>query len=194
MGDSQPESEPGSGVRFFSSANTAKIGRFTIPFPFSAILGILAMPALLVAAALSVPYSIVRGYVVARREEQFETHLRALGRTVHWEEAILEVTRGRGSFIVEYLSLKGPIRLWFTTDNLKEISPEPCCFDEFPWFEESHEGFFTWCRTRCTDLEHGNAKLVDIGKVDRSTLRASLETCRRQQRCVSCGHLRNRRS
>lgn len=89
----------------------------------------------------------------------------------------------------EYISIKGPYRLWVTSENLAEASPFPCCFEELPWFDEGYKDFFQWCRSRYTASATGIAKLVDIHDVPEETIRTSLGFLRTNRRCVSVGHL-----
>ena len=113
-------------AQFFSTENTARIGRVTIPFPFSALLGILAVPVLFVAAGVSIPVTLVREWRARRREERFAAQMRKIGRSISWAEARSEVERGHGTFIGEYLSLKGPYRLWWTSVYVSVSSPHKC--------------------------------------------------------------------
>jgi hypothetical protein len=175
--------------RFFSTENTAQFGRFTIPFPFSAIIGILAIPLLFIAAGLSVPYMAVRNILESQREGAFRRTMSLAGRTISWPDALLEVSDSHGTLLEEYISIKGPYRLWVTSENLAEASPFPCCFEEFPWFDEAYKHFFQWCRSRYTAPDTGIAKLIDIHDVPEETIRASLGFLRTNHRCVSVGHL-----
>lgn len=188
QGDATPDSPRGDSGLFFSQENTAQIGRFTIPFPFSAIVGILALPLLLIGGALSVPYTAVRNFVVARREEKHRRAMELAGRTIAWQDALSAVHQAQGTFVEEYFSFKGPYRLWFTAENVAQTSPFPCVFEELPWFHDCHEAFFEWTRARFTDVG-GNAKLVGIQNVPPGTIRKALAEERQSQRCVSIANL-----
>lgn len=172
-------------AQFFSTENTARIGRVTIPFPFSALLGILAVPVLFVAAGVSIPVTLVREWRARRREERFAAQMRKIGRSISWAEARSEVERGHGTFIGEYLSLKGPYRLWWTSDDVSVSSPHKCCFDEIPWGETESSDFFDWCCSRLTDAHNGTARLVELGANDGSVVRQVLRTFGDARRYVS---------
>lgn len=174
-------------VRFFSRENTAHIGRLTVPFPFSAILGILAIPVLFIGAAVSIPLSALHRSAERRRESRISESLRQAGRTIRWADALSEVNQNGGSFIEEYGSLKGPYRLWFTPENIVESSPHPCCFEQLPWNDEDFGEFFKWCHARFTDIENGSARLVEIPPPPDQGLATALEQSRRGRRCVSIG-------
>lgn len=171
--------------RFFSRSNTAHFGRVTIPFPFSAIIGIVALPLLFVGAGLSLPFTAVRRFVVNWREEKFRRKMSRAGRTISWPDAVIEVERSQGTFVVEYISAKGPSRLWVTSDDLAQTSPSPCCFEMWPWPAEVYRDFFRWCGARYTASDHGLARLVEIKDVPYETLSATLDCSRTNKRCVS---------
>lgn len=152
------------------------------------MLGILAIPVLLVAAAFSMPLSAFHRSAEQRRESRIVDALRQSGRTICWADALCQVNLNRGSFIEEYGSLKGPYRLWFTPENLDASSPHPCNFEEFPWTDDDELGeFFKWCHARFTDIENGSARLVEITELQDESYAASLQHCRRERRCVSIG-------
>jgi hypothetical protein len=185
--DGQSSGIHGQGVRFFSRENTAHIGRFAVPFPFSAILGILAIPVLFIAAAVSIPVSALHRSTERRRESRVAERLRQAGRTIRWADVLSEMNQNRGSLIEEYGSPKGPYRLWFTPENIVELSPHPCCFEELPWSEEDFGEFFKWCHARFTDIQSGSARLVEIPPLPDEGFAAALERSRRGRRCVSIG-------
>jgi hypothetical protein len=169
---------------FFSRENTARIGRFTVPFPFSAILGILFIPLICIAAPLSIPVTFVSRYFSRRSEKRFAARMKTVGRWLTWNEALSEIEHGRGTLIGEYLSAEGPYLLWWTPDDVSAISLHPCCFEELPWLWESDE-FFDWCRSRFTDPAAGTASIVDLTGMDRRSVSRALESLQTDHRCVS---------
>jgi hypothetical protein len=83
------------------------------------------------------------------------------------------------------LSLKGPVRLWWTSDDVPAVSPHPCLFEEAPDSLESiNSEFDAWCRSRYTNPQSGVAQLVVLRDVDRERIHQSLTEFRRQHRHV----------
>ena len=170
---------------FLSRDNVAKIGSLTIPFPFSALLGVLFILVLLIAAPLSVPISWTMRYFERRREDRLAIALRGRGRSISWQQAKAEVGLGHGTLIGEYLSLKGPFRLWWTPESIAEISPYPCCFEKLPWGIEEAAAFFLWCRSEFTDVPNGRALIVGRTAVASAEIRNPLEEACLRHRFVS---------
>jgi hypothetical protein len=171
---------------FFSRRNTAKIGRFTIPFPFSAILGLLMIPVLFIGVAISIPVNLVGRSRNRRREAGFAMEMRAVGRWISWNEASTQAEKG-GTFIVESLSCKGPSR-WFTSEDVSKTSPYPCCLEDWPWAFENGTDFFEWCRARFTDPVFGSASIVGPNETERDQIPRLLVEFRTQRRVVSIAH------
>lgn len=164
-----------------------RIGRFVIPFPFSILVSLIFLPLLFIAAGISVPVTVIRRYLQRRAERRVAEGLRHGGRVVEWSEA-----RGRceckgGTFIEEYLSLKGPWRLWWTPDAVPGLSPLPCCFAEYPYAEADgqYAEFWRWCGGRYCDLKEGTAHLVVVRKEEEAEVSETLRRLRVEQRVVS---------
>jgi hypothetical protein len=85
----------------------------------------LIVPLMLVGAVISIPYSKIRRRTMARREERFTESMRLSGRVMDWEDFVRELDQGNGMLIVERFSFKGPIRLWWTRDDLYKTCPYP---------------------------------------------------------------------
>lgn len=168
-----------------------------IPFPFSLLVSLLAIPLLVIGAVLSFPVMKVQSRLERRREQRVLEQLRAVGRYRSWAEAIGDVRAGDGMFILEFLSVKGPCRLWWTPEDVPVLAPFPCCYAELPWEasfeEEGTKDFFLWCRSRLTDLQTGTALLVDREGVDPAESRSSLDAARAEQRIITIGHLPDHR-
>jgi hypothetical protein len=82
------------------------------------------------------------------------------GRTIDWEHFIREINEGHGTLIVERFSFKGPIRMWWTGDNIYEVCPYPLV----DWLTMARDTNFDalrgWCHNRYTGTS-ANALLVE---------------------------------
>ena len=117
------------------------------------------VPLAFIAAGLSIPYSFFRKHLVRRRELRFQESMELLGRVISWAALIKELDKGEGTLIVERFSLKGPIRWWWTTENLYEICPYPLA----DWLTMISDSDFQsarkWCSERYTGAG-GRALLI----------------------------------
>src|SRR5690349_18357124 len=95
---------------------------------FGPVIGtVVFLPLLFLAAGFSIPYGVVRRISRKRRALRFEARMAAVNRTMTLEEFIGRVDRGEGSYICEYKTpFKGPIRLWWTPDDIYSKTPFPC--------------------------------------------------------------------
>jgi hypothetical protein len=136
------------------------VERRTKPVDLGPVGGILLLPLLLAAGALSIPYALVARRVVARRERRFNNCMKADGRTMEWAQFIREINDGHGTLIVERFSFKGPVRMWWTGENIYEVCPYPLV----DWFTMTKDASFDelrdWCRNRYTGAT-SSALLVD---------------------------------
>jgi hypothetical protein len=132
------------------------------PIRFGRAASLLLLPLLplaFLAAAMSIPYTKIRRSRMARREGSFAESMKLRGRVMEWADFIGEVDRGNGMLIVERFSFKGPIRLWWTRDNLYKTCPYPLV----DWFTMANDTTFDpvrdWCHTKYTGVR-GEAMLV----------------------------------
>jgi len=129
------------------------------PIQISPLLSPLLLPLLFVVGAVSIPYSRIRRRIVVRRELRFTESMRIRGRLMDWADFVRELDGGNGMLIVERFSFKGPIRVWWTDDNLYETCPYPLV----DWFTMAKDATFDpvrhWCRMRYTGVT-GEAMLV----------------------------------
>lgn len=95
------------------------------PIKLGPVAGVLLLPLLLVGGVLSIPFTMVWGRVKSRRERRFANTMKADGRIIEWERFISELNAGHGTLIVERFSFKGPIRLWWTREDVYEVCPYP---------------------------------------------------------------------
>jgi hypothetical protein len=140
------------------------------PINLGPIGGLLLLPLLLVAAVISIPYEKIRRRRVARREDRFMECMRLRERVMKWEDFIRELDGGNGMLIVERFSFKGPIRLWWTRENVYKTCPYSFVDWETMAFDASFDPVRDWCRTRYTGAS-GEAMLVSGTKDQWRTIR-----------------------
>jgi len=110
--------------------------------------------------------------VKSRRERRFANTMKADGRLIEWERFMTEINAGHGTLIVERFSFKGPIRLWWTREDVYEVCPYPLV----DWLTMARETSFDavrdWCHSQYTS-NTGSALLVDGSKEQWRTIRGS---------------------
>lgn len=152
--------------------DNAFVKRRKKPIVLSRATGVLMLPLLLVGAPLSIPYTAVARRLRARRERQFSQSMRVTGRTMDWARFIREMKDGHGTLIVERFSFKGPIRMWWTDDNVYELCPHPLV----DWLTMATDADFDaardWCHERYTSAK-ASALLVDGSKEQWRTIRGN---------------------
>jgi hypothetical protein len=128
---------------------------------------LLFIPFMFIAAGLSIPYSLVACRVQRRNEEAFQVSMTSLGRVMRWSDFVRALDETRGTAILERYSFKGPVRWWWTSENIYDASPYPTV-DWLTMFDESFLPFAEWCRERYTSPEQGQAFLVGRGPEEES--------------------------
>src|SRR5215472_1813282 len=132
--------------------------------------GVVLLPLLLVGGVLSIPYTTIARRVRSRRERRFANCRKADGRTIDWVQFIRAINDGHGTLLVERFSFKGPIRKWWTADNVYAVCPYPLV----DWFTMENETSFDtvrdWCHKRYTS-NTGSAMLVNGSKEQWRTIR-----------------------
>jgi hypothetical protein len=137
------------------------------------------LPLLFIAWAVSIPWSSLRRVVVRRRERRFSQQMSAAGRTMAWEDFEGALNEKRGTAVGEYLSLKGPFRLWWTPDDIPLLSPHKCDRgNHYAWLEHEFMPFFDWCRKQYTDPQTGTASLVIVPREEGVHLKDRLNDAR----------------
>jgi hypothetical protein len=181
VGDDHPRINDGATgrVSFFGK---------TIPFPLSVVLFVPLVAGLLFAALLSIPVTLIWRAVKRRQERRFAMEMKEANRLVSWAEACSFMENGPGCLIGEHLSMKGPVRLWWTHDDVSAPASGAGHFEEMPNSPESLESlnfeFEESCRSRYTCAESGTALLVNLSDTEADHAREKLADYRRQQRCV----------
>lgn len=139
------------------------------PIKLGPVAGVLMLPLLLIGGALSLPYAMVWRNVMFRRERRFTKSMKAAERVIDWEHFLPEINAGHGTLIVERFSFKGPIRMWWTREDVYEICPYPTV----DWLTMARDTGFDvvrdWCHSKYTS-NTGSALLVDASKEQRRTI------------------------
>ena len=131
------------------------------PRDFGPVVGCLVgLPLLLMGALLSVPYLGVFTLVWKAKERLLTRKMEKEGRVVKWGEFLDALDQNRGTLIAEWETNKGPVRLWWTPDDIYGLTPYPCGDHvSMSWFGE-----FSPFRKRCFEKyaspTTGNALLV----------------------------------
>jgi len=149
-----------------------------------AVAGILLAPVLALVACVANPYIVVLGWMRQHREHRFRMRLKSRGRLMPWAEFVrtMRGSSGTGSAggtcIEERFSPKGPVRFWWTPEDVQGESPYPI----IDWFTmrkgRGAEPFIRWCRERYTRADGSGAVLVDTGLVSHRDIYALWSQCR----------------
>lgn len=184
--ESAPNLYPPQSTDDIAGEEGTKLFGVLIPFPFSVIVNVLVLPMLFIAAGLSIPVSVVRRIVERRREARFAQDMKIVGRMTAWSEVASEMEEGNGTVICEWLSMKGPVRAWWTPDDIVAISPYSCSLDEYPdFFDAELVNFFKWCGERYTCPVGGNGKLIIVPKALQDSTHTKMDHFRSANRYVS---------
>lgn len=138
------------------------------PFEVPQIFLPIYLPLLLIVAAISVPVTYLRNWRVRRSERKFREQMRDAGRLMTWDEFELALIERHGTTIEELLSIKGPVRLWWTPEDVRSISPTKCPDQtqaQAFWFERQPselQSYFEWCFAEFTNPRFGGARLVQF--------------------------------
>jgi hypothetical protein len=107
------------------------------------------------------------------------------GRLMGWQEFRQAIDSGAGTVVGEYLSTKGPFRLWWTAEDIPAISPHQWQREQHvAWMEPEFLPFFEWCYARYTSPQSGVARLVAVPEAERKQLSAMLNGSRFVSTCT----------
>jgi len=130
------------------------------PPNFGPLGSVFFLPLLFLAAGLSIPYAVIAKRVARRREQQFIAAMQLRGRLIPWNDFVYQLDSGRGTLVVEHDGFKGPVRWWWTSDNLYDLCPYPLV----DWLTMSADVSFrqasAWCHREYTNIDGGRALLV----------------------------------
>jgi hypothetical protein len=151
------------------------------PFAASlgAILGILLIPVLMLGACLAIPYTFVLRWMRQRREHKFKLLMKSCGRLIMWPDLQRHMhDDDGGTCIEERFSPKGPVRFWWTREDVYKESP----YEIIDWFTmrkgRRAEPFIHWCHARYTSVDGGSAVLVDTTLVQKGEIYTLWAECR----------------
>jgi hypothetical protein len=137
-------------------------GRRGVEVPY--VLSLLLFPAIVVVGAIVAGLSVPVSKLVRNRrdkaEQQFRQQMTSAGRTVEWMEFIRQLNNSDGTLIVERFSLKGPVRGWWTNDDVYKACPWPLV----DWLTMANGTEFdeirSWFHQRYTSASSGGALLI----------------------------------
>lgn len=142
------------------------------------IVGLLLVPFLFVGACSAVPYGFFLRWRQQHREDALKSLMKSRGRFIGWKEFVRAMRETGGTCIEERFSAKGPVRLWWTPEDVCGESPH----EIIDWFTmrkgRRYEPFVRWCRERYTGADGGSAVLVETWGVPKKEIYALWAECR----------------
>ncbi len=143
-----------------------------------AAMGIAMIPVLFVGVCLAIPYTLGVRWRRMHREHKLRLLMKSRGRLMMWTDFVRRMHETGGTCIEERFTAKGPVRFWWTPEDVRGESPH----EIIDWFTmrkgRQYEPFVRWCRARYTSAEAGNAILVDHPLVPRREIYALWSECR----------------
>jgi hypothetical protein len=143
-----------------------------------AAMGVAMIPVLFVGACLAIPFTVGARWLRLHGEHKFRVLIKSRGRMITWPEFVRDLHERGGTCIEEKFTAKGPVRFWWTPDDVRRESPH----EIGDWFTmrkgRQHEPFVHWCRARYTSADAGSAVLVDTPLVPRREIYALWSECR----------------
>lgn len=101
-------------------------------------------------------------------EKKFAEVMTRADRLMTWQEFRRALETGKRTAIGEFLSTKGPFRLWWTAEDIPTTSPHAWKREQHVgWMEPEVFAFSEWCYQRFTNPESGLAGLVPVSKDQR---------------------------
>jgi hypothetical protein len=142
------------------------------------IIGLLLVPFLFVGACFAAPYVFLVRWRQQHREDALKSLMKSRGRFIGWAEFVRAMRESGGTCIEEKFSAKGPVRFWWTSENVFVESPH----EIIDWFTMRKGGrfvpFILWCRERYTGADGGIAVLVETWGVSKKEIYALWAECR----------------
>ncbi|HWZ81461.1 MAG TPA: hypothetical protein VNW47_02490 [Terriglobales bacterium] len=124
------------------------------------------------------PYALGLATYWKWRERRFTRRMTAECRIMTFDELINKIEAREGTIIHEWYSVvKGPIRNWWTPDDVYAQQPGPWA-DRFRMKKRGYESLVEWCFRRYTSPTEGTALFFVVRKAQRKSFGALLETAR----------------
>ena len=143
-----------------------------------AVMGVAMIPVLFVGACLAIPYTVAVRWLRLHGEHELRLLMKSRGRLVTWPEFVRAMHERGGTCIEEKFTAKGPVRFWWTAEDIRRESPHQI----IDWFNmrkgRQYEPFVHWCRARYTSADSGSAVLVDTPLVPRREIYTLWSECR----------------
>jgi hypothetical protein len=121
---------------------------------------------LLCMSVVSVPVELAYRIMQWQGEKRLRPRLTGAGRFLEWPAVEAKLMAGEGTLIVEHLSPKGPIREWWSKDDLIAAAPVPlpASLRSLPVEGQVQplQEFAAVCAARYTDTNSGEAKLTEV--------------------------------
>lgn len=150
----------------------------TPPAWIDAAMGVVLFPVAFLGVCLAIPLAVGARWLRLHGEHRLRMRMKARGRLITWPEFVRSMHERGGACIEEKFSPKGPVRFWWTPEDVRCTSP----YEIVDWFTmrkgRQHEPFVHWCRARYTSAEQGSAVLVDTPLVPRRQIYALWSKCR----------------
>ncbi len=142
------------------------------------VMGVAMIPVLFVGACLAIPYTLGARWQKLHGEHKLRLLMKARGRLITWPEFARVLHERGGTCIEEKFTAKGPVRFWWTPEEVRWESPHEIA----SWFTmrkgRQYEPFVQWCRARYTNVDEGTAMLVDATRVSRREIYTLWSECR----------------
>jgi hypothetical protein len=142
------------------------------------ILGLVLVPFLFLGACFAAPYVLFMRWRQQHREDRLKSQMKSQGRFMAWAEFQRTMRESGGTCIEERFSAKGPVRFWWTPENVYSESPQ----EIIDWFTMRKGGryvpFVLWCRERYTRADGGSAIMVETWGVPKKEIYALWAECR----------------
>ena len=143
-----------------------------------AAMGVAMIPVLFVGACLAIPYTVGVRWLRLHDEHKLRQLMKSRGRLMTWAEFARAMHERGGTCIEEKFTARGPVRIWWTPDDVGTESPH----EIGDWFRmrkgRKYEPFVHWCRARYTSADAGSAMLVDATRVPRRQMYTLWSECR----------------
>ena len=143
-----------------------------------AAMGIAMIPVLFVGACVAIPYTLGARWLRLHGEHKLRSLMKSRGRLLAWPDFERVLHQTGGTCIEEKFTAKGPVRFWWTPEDVRRESPHEIA-NWITMRKGRHcEPFVHWCRARYTSADAGSAMLVDATRVPRREIYTLWSECR----------------